>query len=76
MNAMKSVKQRAKHLECIVILDNTFEAIRTLNEMHWSNRRNNEQGLTPYHSEFDLDNQVNLIEQLENEYKFTLNQLL
>lgn len=76
MNAMKYTQLHAKHIECADLLDNTFEAIRTLNEMHWSNRKNNEQGLVPYHSEYALDIQVEYIEQLENEYKFTLNQLL
>jgi hypothetical protein len=59
---------RAKHETCIKIIDLIIESRRTLNEMHWSNARNNEMGLKTYHTEKDINAQIRAINKLEGRY--------
>ena len=49
---MKNLKE--KHEACIATINLILEGQRTLDEMLWSNGRNEEQGLTPYHTENDI----------------------
>jgi hypothetical protein len=59
---------REKHEVCIKIIDLIIEGQRTLDEMIWSNGRNNEQGLIPYYSEDDIQAQIRAINKLKARY--------
>jgi hypothetical protein len=63
---MKDLIER--HEACINTLCLIIESERTLEEMLWSNGRNNEQGLKPYHSEDDIRIEMRAIERLQERY--------
>jgi hypothetical protein len=63
---MKDLKER--HQACIKTIDLIIEGERTLNEMIWSNGRNNEQGLIPYHSEDEIRAEMRAIKRLQERY--------
>ena len=57
-----------KHEACIATINLILEGQRTLDEMIWSNGRNEEQGLTPYHTEDDIRAEIRAIERLQERY--------
>ena len=59
---------RAKHEACIRTIDLILEGQRTLDEMLWSNGRNEEQGLTPYHTEENIQAEIRAINRLKGRY--------
>jgi hypothetical protein len=59
---------REKHEACIRTIDLIIESQRTLDEMIWSNGRNNEQGLTPYHTEENIQAEIRAINRLKARY--------
>jgi len=59
---------REKHEACIRTIDLIIEGQRTVDEMIWSNGRNNEQGLTPYHSEENIQAEIRAINRLKARY--------
>ena len=63
---MKDLRDR--HEACINTIDLIIESERTLEEMLWSNGRNNEQGLIPYHSEDEIRAEIRAIERLQERY--------
>jgi len=63
---MKDLKER--HEACIKVIDLIIEGERTLNEMIWSNTRNNEQGLIPYYSEENIRAEMRAIKRLQERY--------
>lgn len=64
-----------RHKACIITIDLIIEGQRTLDEMIWSNGRNNEQGLTPYHSEDDIRTEIRSIEYLQERYTLLTSKL-
>jgi len=63
---MKNLRER--HEACIRTIDLIIEGQRTLDEMIWSNGRNNEQGLTPYHTEENIQAEIRAINRLKARY--------
>lgn len=63
---MKNLRER--HEACIRTIDLIIEGQRTLDEMIWSNGRNNEQGLTPYHTEENIQAEIRAINRLKSRY--------
>jgi len=63
---MKNLRER--HEACIKTIDLIIEGQRTLDEMIWSNGRNNEQGLTPYHTEENIQAEIRVINRLKARY--------
>jgi len=63
---MKNLRER--HEACIRTIDLIIESQRTLDEMIWSNGRNNEQGLTPYHTEENIQAEIRAINRLKARY--------
>jgi len=63
---MKNLRER--HEACIRTIDLIIEGQRTLDEMLWSNGRNNEQGLTPYHTEENIQAEIRAINRLKARY--------
>jgi len=63
---MKNLRER--HEACIITIDLIIEGQRTLDEMIWSNGRNNEQGLTPYHTEENIQAEIRAINRLKARY--------
>ena len=59
---------RAKHEACIMTIDLIIEGQRTVDEMIWSNGRNNEQGLIPYHTEENIQAEIRAINRLKARY--------
>jgi len=59
---------REKHEACIRTIDLIIEGQRTIDEMIWSNGRNNEQGLTPYHTEENIQAEIRAINRLKARY--------
>jgi len=59
---------REKHEACIRTIDLIIEGQRTLDEMIWSNGRNNKQGLTPYHTEENIQAEIRAINRLKARY--------
>ena len=59
---------REKHEACIRTIDLIIEGQRTLDEMIWSNGRNKEQGLTPYHTEENIQAEIRAINRLKARY--------
>jgi hypothetical protein len=59
---------REKHEACIRTIDLIIEGQRTVDEMLWSNGRNNEQGLTPYHTEENIQAEIRAINRLKSRY--------
>ena len=66
---------REKHKACIRTIDLILEGQRTLEEMIWSNNRNNEQGLKLYHSEDDIRTEIRSIEYLQERYTLLTSKL-
>ena len=64
-----------KHESCIRIINLIIEGERTLEEMAWSNDRNNEMGLIIYHSENDIKTQIRAIEMLQARYDLLTSKL-
>jgi hypothetical protein len=63
---MKNLRER--HEACIRTIDLIIEGQRALDEMIWSNGRNNEQGLTPYHTEENIQAEIRAINRLKARY--------
>jgi hypothetical protein len=63
---MKHLKE--KHEACIRTIDLIIEGQRIVDEMIWSNGRNNEQGLTPYHTEENIQAEIRAINRLKARY--------
>lgn len=63
---MKDLRER--HEACIRTIDLIIEGQRTLDEMIWSNGRNEEQGLTPYHTEENIQAEIRAINRLKGRY--------
>jgi hypothetical protein len=63
---MKDLRER--HQACINTIDLIIECERTLDEMLWSNARNNQQGLKTYHSDDDIRGEMIMIERLRERY--------
>jgi hypothetical protein len=59
---------REKHETCIRTIDLIIEGQRIVDEMIWSNGRNNEQGLTPYHTEENIQAEIRAINRLKARY--------
>jgi hypothetical protein len=59
---------REKHEACIKTIDLIIEGQRTLDEMIWSNGRNEEQGLTPYYTEENIQAEIRAINRLKGRY--------
>lgn len=60
---------RAKHEACIKTIDLIIESKRTLDEMIWSNGRNNEMGLRTYYTEQDIIDKILEIDNLNSRYE-------
>jgi hypothetical protein len=59
---------REKHEACIRTIDLIIEGQRTLDEMIWSNGRNEDQGLMPYYNEDAIQAEIRAINRLKGRY--------